>query len=66
MLICGQMYSTYVQLKKWPEGYRSNLKVTPVTRISEEEVETNLKGSPNLLIESVRLRKPRGFLPIYK
>ena len=55
MFICGQMYSTYIYLCKWPEGYRTNMKVTSGSRISEEALETSL-----------RLEKPRGIFPVYK
>ena len=51
MFICGQMYSTYIQLWKCLECYRTNFLTKPVTRSSEEAIESSLKGvSLNLLI----------------
>ena len=46
MFLCGQMYSPYIQLWKLPESYRTNLKVTPVTRPNEDILETSLNGFP--------------------
>ena len=34
-----------------PESYSTNLNITPVTRSSEEGLETTLRVSPNLLID---------------
>ena len=36
----------YIYLGKWPEGYRTNLKVDTVTRTTKEALETSL-GSIN-------------------
>ena len=43
MFTCGQMYITYIQLWKWPDDYKTNLKVIFFTRNSEEVLETSLK-----------------------
>ena len=63
MFICGKMYSAYILLWNWPEGYRTNLKVTPVTGKSEV-LETSLRGFPksnNRITEVIE-----NLTPVYK
>ena len=55
MFICGQVYSLYIELWKWPKDYRTYMKIYTATRsIREVLVQVADKVPPNLLIESLR------------
>ena len=45
MSLCGQVYSLYICLWKCLEGYRTNLKVSSVTRSIEEVLQTGFPKS---------------------
>ena len=46
MFICGQMYSTYIQLWKFLKCYRTYMKINAFTITSEEALETRICGFP--------------------